>query len=174
MIGIFVFWQCFHIFEVLKTNVRENKSFQWIIIVDLCLLGVGIYALYVSIEGLVAWISNMESGFISNEKLGWLSGWLMVLPNALLALYYGWKRQPDVVYSSQVGDGHICIPLCLGIFCLFGPIETPGFFKIGIVFILASTAIHFLFVAGFGRLPRFMGGFFVFVYGAFLYAGLIQ
>ena len=174
LIGIFVFWQCFHVFEVLKSNVREDKSIHWIIVVDLLLLGIGTYALYISVEGLVTWISNIESGFISKGKLGWLSGWLMVLPNALLALYYGWKRRPDVVYSSQVGDGHICIPLCLGIFCLFGPIETPGFFKIGIVFILASAVIHFLFVAGFGRLPRFMGGFFVLVYGAFLYVGLIQ
>ena len=174
LIGIFIFWQCFHIFEVLKSNVREEKSIHWIIIVDLLLLGIGTYALYVSVEGLVTWITDVEAGFISKDKLGWLSGWLMVLPNALLALYYGWKRRPDVVYSSQVGDGHICIPLCLGIFCLFGTIETPEFFDIGIVFILASTVIHFLFVAGFGRLPRFMGGFYIVAYVAFLYAGLVQ
>ena len=87
-----------------------------------------------------------------------------------------WLKNADLTSFTALkwGDGHICIPLCLGIFCLFGTIETPEFFEIGIVFILASTAIHFLFVAGFGRLPRFMGGFLIVVYGAFLYAGLIQ
>jgi len=29
----------------------------------------------------------------------------MVLPNALLAFYYGAKRRADIVYASQVGDG---------------------------------------------------------------------
>ena len=43
----------------------------------------------------------------------------MVLPNAMLALYFGWRRKPEVVYSSQVGDGHICLPLCVGIFAAF-------------------------------------------------------
>ena len=85
LIGIFLFWQCFHVFEVLKTNVREDKSIHWIIVVDLLLFGISTYALYVSVERLVAWISKVESGFISKEKLGWL----MVLPNALLMLYYG-------------------------------------------------------------------------------------
>ena len=96
---------------------------------------------------------------------------MMDFPNGLLALCYGWEHRPDVVYSSQVGDGHICIPLCLGIFCLFGTIETPEFFDIGIVFILASTVIHFLFVAGLGRLPRFMGGFYIVGYGFFYLPG---
>ena len=31
----------------------------------------------------------------------------MVLPNGLLAFYYGWRGNPEVVYTSQVGDGHI-------------------------------------------------------------------
>ncbi len=70
LIGIFIFWQCFHIFEVLKSNVREEKSIHWIIVVDLLLLGIGTYALYVSVEGLVTWITNIESGFISKDKLG--------------------------------------------------------------------------------------------------------
>src|SRR5438552_13540164 len=31
LIGLFLFWQCFHVFEVLKTNVRQNKSFSWML-----------------------------------------------------------------------------------------------------------------------------------------------
>jgi len=29
LIGLFLFWQCFHVFEVMKSNVRQNKSFGW-------------------------------------------------------------------------------------------------------------------------------------------------
>jgi hypothetical protein len=51
---------------------------------------------------------------------------MMVLPNAILALYYGWRRKPEVVYTSQVGDAHICIPLCVGIFALHQTLELPA------------------------------------------------
>src|SRR5207237_7494262 len=43
LIGVFLFWQCFHVFEVLKNNVRQNKSFNWMLPLDLALLGVGAY-----------------------------------------------------------------------------------------------------------------------------------
>jgi cation:H+ antiporter len=49
--------------------------------------------------------------------LGWLSGWVMALPNAVLAFYYGCRKQPEVVYTSQVGDAHVSIPLCIGGLC---------------------------------------------------------
>src|SRR3989449_3875438 len=48
LIGLFLFWQCFHIFEVLKTNVRQNKSFSWMLPVDFLLLAAGGYGVYVS------------------------------------------------------------------------------------------------------------------------------
>src|SRR5437773_1313334 len=101
LVGLFLFWQCFHVFEVLKTNVRQNKSFSVLLAVDLVLLLIGAYGTYISIEGLVTWISKIHSGFISARHLGWLSGWLMVLPNGLLALYYGWKGRPEIVYTTQ-------------------------------------------------------------------------
>src|SRR6478672_11912704 len=61
LIGLFLFWQCFHIFEVLKGNVRQGKSFTWKLIVDLLLLGIGAYAIYVSTDWLVNWISAIQS-----------------------------------------------------------------------------------------------------------------
>jgi len=88
LVGLFFFWQCFHVFDVLKSKVRKNKSWSWLLVVDFILLLIGAYGTYVSIDGLVAWISNLHTGFISAKYLGWLSGWLMVLPNGLLALYY--------------------------------------------------------------------------------------
>ncbi len=171
LVGLFLFWQCFHVFDVLKSNVRKNKSFGWMLPFDLALLGAGAYAIYVSTDWLVTWISGIETGFISAKHMGWLSGWLMVLPNALLAFYYAWRGNPEVVYTSQVGDGHICIPLCVGIFALYRPIEIPGFFETGIVILLAAAVLHLILIVLFGRLPRFVGWLLTAAYGVFLYNG---
>ncbi len=174
LVGLFAFWQCIHVFEVLKNNVRQKQSLGAMIVLDLALLAVGAYAVYVSTDWLVSWIENSRSGFFSAKHLGWLSGWLMVLPNAMLALYYGWRKQPEVIYSSQAGDGHICIPLCIGLFALIKPISIPHFFEAG-VFILGGAAIvHILFVTFFGQLPRAMGLLFIGAYGVFLYKGLLS
>ncbi len=172
LVGLFLFWQCFHVFDVLKSNVRQNKSFSWMLPFDLAVLAIGAYAIYLSTDWLVDWVSHIHAGFISAKHLGWLSGWLMVLPNALLAFYYAWRGNPEVVYTSQVGDGHISIPLCVGIYALYRPIQVPAFFQAGIVILLATAALHFLLVAIFGRLPRLMGWVLTGAYLVFLYKGL--
>ena len=66
----------------------------------------------------------------------------MVLPNGLLAFYYGWKRRADILYASQVGDGHICIPLSLGLVALYRPMAVPAFFGLGISIIIGTTLVH--------------------------------
>jgi len=172
LVGLFLFWQCFHVFEVLKTKARGGKSLGWRMGLNLGLLLVGAYASYVSIDWLVTWLSKINNGFVSARNLGWLSGWLMVLPNAILALYYGWRRKPEVVYTSQIGDGHICIPLCVGLFALFHPLKLPDFFQQGVCLLGGATAIHLLCVGLFGRLPRLVGFALVAGYGYFLKAGL--
>ena len=172
LVGLFFFWQCFQVFDVLKSNVRQNKSFSWMLPVDLLLLGAGAYAVYASTDWLVNWVSHIHTGFVSAKNLGWLSGWLMVLPNGLLAFYYGWKRHPEVVYTSQVGDGHICIPFCIGIFALFKTFAVPHSFTLGVELLAAATAVHFVCVALFGQLPRFVGWLLLAGYGFFVYKGL--
>jgi len=174
LIGLFLFWQCFHVFDVLKTQVRQNTSFGWMLPVDLLLLGAGAYGIYLSTDWLVDWVSKIHTGFVSANYLGWLSGWLMALPNGLLAFYYGWRGNPEVVYASQVGDGHISIPLCIGIYALYRTIQVPPFFQTGLLLLLAAATIHFLFVAILGRLPRFMGWVLTAAYGVFLYKGLAK
>lgn len=171
LVGLFLFWQCFHVFEVLKSNVRENKSLSWRLPMDLALLVAGAFGIYVSTDWLVTWLGAIESGFISAQNLGWLSGWLMVLPNALLAVYYAWRGNPEVVYTSQVGDGHICIPLCTGIVALYQPTRVPEFFNAALLVLLAAAALHFGAVAIFGRLPRLLGWLLLAGYAVFLMAG---
>jgi cation:H+ antiporter len=174
LIGLFLFWQCFHVFEVMKSDVRQGKSLiGWLIPLDILLLAVGAYGIYVSTDWLVAWIQNRHMGFISARHLGWLTGWLMVLPNAMLAFYYGWKGQPETVYTSQVGDCHISIPFCLGVYTMYHTMAMPPFFQTGMFILLGATALHLFFVTVFGQLPRFFGWILIGTYGFFLWKGLL-
>jgi cation:H+ antiporter len=174
LVGLFLFWQCFHVFEVLKSNVQQNKAWSWRLPLDLALLGVGAYAIYISTDWLVDWLSNIHTGFVSAKYMGWLSGWLNVVPNGVLAFYYAWRGNPEVVYTSQIGDSHICIPLCIGIYALYRPMTIPSFFQTGLVLLLAAAALHFVLVAVFGRLPRLMGWLLTAGYALFLLEGLGQ
>jgi cation:H+ antiporter len=169
LVGLFAFWQCIHVFDVLKSNVRQGRSFSWMLPVDLVLLLTGATGIYLSTDWLVKWSS--QSQFVS-DHLGWLSGWLMVLPNALLAFYYAWRGRPEVIYSSQVGDGHICIPLCLGIYALNHTLHMPQLFEMGVVILGAATLLHIICVAALGSLPRMVGISLIVAYVVFLAKGL--
>lgn len=174
LIGLFFFWQCFEVFEVLKNNVRQNQKFDWVILFDMALLLLGAYGLYCSIEWLVAWLEQLDGGgLLAVDNLGWLSGTLMVLPNAGMAFYYAWRGRSDIVASSQLGDGHICIPLCIGVFAVFHPSPLPEIFQSGVLIIAGALAVHGACLFLFGGLPRILGGLLVLAYGVFLYLGLV-
>ena len=173
LVGLFLFWQCFHVFEVLKSNVRQGKSLGWMLPFDLTLLALCAYAIYVSTDWLVLWTQHSaHSGFVKNH-FGWISGWITVLPNATLALYYTWRKQPETVYASQVGDCHVSIPLCIGVYALFHTMAVPAFFQMGMFILLGATLAHMFFVAVFGQLPRFVGWILLATYGFFLWKGLL-
>jgi cation:H+ antiporter len=172
--GIFVFWQIFHVFDVLKHNIQRGRSLHWSMAGDVLFVVLGGYVVFSAVDRLVAWIPKAGTGFFVFANLGWLSGILMVIPNALLAFYYGQRRRADIVYSSQIGDGHICIPMCIGLFALFQQIVVPPSIQLGIMIILAVSCVHFVFVSIWGRLPRFMGLLCTGAYGYFIYKGLIQ
>lgn len=174
LIGLFLFWQCFQVFDVLKHNVRQRVSFGVMFYVDALMVLACAYLMYESIDWLVAWLSAQKGGFISGANLGWLTGWLMVLPNAVLAFYWGWKRRADVVYTSQVGDGHICIPLCLGLFALVKPLPLTEFFQTGLFMLFGSVAVHGILLLVTGGLPRWAGAGLVLAYGWFVWTGLLN
>ncbi len=173
LVGIFLFWQVLHVFDVLKYNIHQRRSLPWSIIVDTLLvvaLGAGVFN---GVDRLVAWVMALGPGFILFDQLGILSGCLMVLPNAILAAYYGWAGRADIVYSSQVGDGHICIPMCIGLFALFSVIQVPAQMTMGIMVILGAGLLHLFFVSVIGRLSRTMGALLIIAYVAFLYTGFM-
>jgi cation:H+ antiporter len=173
LVGVFLFWQVLHVFDVLKYNIHQRRSLPWTIFVDTLLvvvLGAGVLS---GIDRLVAWVMALGPGFILYDQLGIISGSLMVLPNAVLAAYYAWARRADIVYSSQVGDGHICIPMCIGLFALFTVIQVPAQMTIGIMVILGAGLLHLFFVSVIGQLPRFMGALLTAAYGVFLYIGFM-
>ena len=86
----------------------------------------------------------------------------------------GRRGNPEIVYTSQVGDGHICIPLCIGVFALFQTFTVPPVFETGMFVLIGATVFHLLCVAIFSGLPRLMGWILVAAYGAFLYQGLLR
>lgn len=174
LVALFVFWQILHVFEILKNNIRENRSFHWSILVDLVLIGLSAYGVYFAVNHLVDWISSARSTFFNVQNMGWLSGALMVLPNALIAFYYARINRQDIVLSSQIGDGHICIPMCIGLFALFHPISMPAAFQTGAIVIAGAGGVLALCVAIFGRVPQIMGFGLLGGYAYFLYTGLIR
>jgi cation:H+ antiporter len=173
LIGLFLFWQCFQVFDVLKHNVRHRVSLGVMFYLDTLVVLACAYVLYETIDWLVAWLSAQRSGFISATHLGWLTGWLMVLPNAVLALYWGWKRRADIVYTSQVGDGHICIPLCLGLFAVVKPLPVTEFFQNGLLILLGAVIVHGILLLLTGGLPRWAGVALTAAYGWFVWQGLL-
>jgi cation:H+ antiporter len=174
LIAVFLFWQCFQVFDVLKHNVRRQRSFRPMFYLDVLVVLVGAYGLYVSIDWLVTWLAGQKGSFVNPQNLGWLSGWLMVLPNALLAFYYAAKGRADITYASQVGDGHICIPLGVGISALLVPMPVPAFFETGLAILVAAAAAHAGCVAFAGGLPRWMGWPLLAAYAWFVTAGLAK
>ncbi len=80
----------------------------------------------------------------------------MVMPNALVAFYYAAKGRADIVHASQVGDGHVCIPLCPGLSAVLQPMPVPAFFGLGRAILLDAALVHIVCVVG-GALPRWMG-----------------
>lgn len=173
LVGLFLFWQILHVFEVLKDNIRKNKSFHWSIAVDLLLIAASAYCVYFSVDNLVEWVSTTKNPLFSFAKIGWVSGILMVLPNAFLALYYSHIGRQDIVLSSQIGDGHICIPMCIGLFSVFNSIRMPESFQMSAYIILGAGAVIFLSIAATGRIPRVVGVGLTGAYAFFLYNGLI-
>ena len=174
LIALFLFWQCFQVFDVLKHNVRRQESFGPLFYLDLIFVLLGAGALYTSIDWLVAWITAQEGGFIHAGNLGWLSGWLMVLPNAILAFFYAARGRADIAYASQVGDGHICIPLCLGVSAVLQPLPIPAFFEMGLAILIGAGLVHALCVLFANGLPRWMGWPLLAAYAWFLAAGLMS
>ena len=174
LIGLFLFWQILHVFEVLKDNIRKNRQIHWSIVIDLALIAISAYGIYFSVDYLVDWVATSHNPIFSFTKIGWFSGLLMVLPNAFIALYYAWLNRQDIVISSQIGDGHICIPMCIGLFAVFNPIQLPSSFLMGTYLILGAGLVHFLSIGILGRIPRFVGAGLIGAYAYFMYNGLIQ
>ncbi len=173
LIGLFLFWQCFQVFDVLKHNVRQRHSFGAMFYFDTFIVLLGAYGVYASLDWLVTWLSAQKGEFINASHLGWITGWLMVLPNALLAFYYAARKRADIAYASQVGDGHICIPLCIGLTAILQPVHVPAFFETGLAILVGAAVIHALCVAFADGLPRWMGWPLLGAYAWFVGNGLL-
>jgi len=114
----------------------------------------------------------MKFAFIAREKATFPIDLLCTVLGVTRAGFYAARRRPDIAYASQVGDGHICIPLCVGIFALYQTFTVPAVFQSGMYVLLGATVVHMFCVLVFGQLPRLVGIALVAAYGVFLYKGL--
>ncbi|WFB37594.1 sodium:calcium symporter [Kiritimatiellota bacterium B12222] len=171
-LALFIFWLCFHLYDVQKTNLLQKKRYPKSLPLEAFLLLLCAATVVVSTDWLVEWFQQQDHSWAPQHLLGWLSGVLMVLPNALLAFYYGAKNRMDVVYTSQAGDAHICIPLCIGLFAIFSPIPSSPFLQQSMLGLMALAGIHLFFVTCGGRLPRPVAAVLIMAFAAFIYLGL--
>ncbi|MCC5838658.1 MAG: sodium:calcium symporter [Opitutales bacterium] len=173
LIALFLFWQSFHCYEAFKTNLRQNRAGNPLIIADAFLLLLAAAGMVFTIDHLVDALLGMEEGWFRADRLGWITGILMILPNAMLALYYGMRRRPDIVLASQIGDGHICIPLCLGVYAIFNPVLLPTDFSLTLGLLGGVIAMIALLLIAAGRIPKWCGGLLIGVFGVFAWIGLL-
>lgn len=138
---------------------------------EVFVLLLGAAGVFISTDWLVQWFQSLETATVSPHILGWASGVLMVLPNALLAFYYGSKKRMDVVYTSQSGDAHICIPLCIGLFAVFSEIPTAGFLQQSLLILMGLCGAHLFFVLVLGKLPRLAAAVLLAAFGWFVWSG---
>lgn len=174
LLALFVFWQYFHVYDVKKTNLLKKKCYPKTLPLDVFLLLIGAFFIFITTDWLVCWFQTLEKGRIPSGFLGWASGVLMVLPNALLAIYYGAHKRMDVVYTSQSGDAHMCIPLCIGVFAVFSDINTGSFLQKSLLILMGLNLVHLFFISAMGRLPRFAGGLLIAIFGVFLWVGTLS
>lgn len=173
LVGIFLFWQLYHVFDVLKNNARKERKLKKRIWFDLLIIAFCAWGVFTSIDHLIAWIQGHGKGIFAAANLGFLSGLLMVVPNAFLAVYYAAAKRSEIAYSSQIGDCHICIPLCIGLFAIFSPISVSPAFFTPLFILIGASAGHFAFIIISGKLPRFAGVILTGLYAFFIYKEII-
>lgn len=154
LIGLFLLWQGFHLYDVRKHQLVNRQRLSPWLVFDLVLALVAAWVLLASLDWLVTWLAARPKGSLGSGHLGWITAWLMVLPNAALAGYYALRRRADIVYASQVGDGHICIPLCLGLAAAIAPLVPPAWFGDALLVLAGAAGFHALLIACFAGLPR--------------------
>jgi hypothetical protein len=70
LVGLFLFWQLFHVYDVLKSNLQKNKSLDWMLWLYVALLGVGAYAQYLASIGWINGYNIAMADFSARKILG--------------------------------------------------------------------------------------------------------
>jgi len=80
------------------------------------------------------WMDFQHPHRLRQRRTSWLAQRMVDgSANAMLAMYYARRGNPEVVYTP-VGDGHISIPLSVGIYTLYRTIQVPAFSTPGLRF----------------------------------------
>jgi cation:H+ antiporter len=172
LILLFAFWQSFHVCDVLKAKAQQGRGPRAVLAIDAALVLAAGAGICLSVEAMAAALARLGPTALGGHAAGWITGWVMVLPNALLAFYYGWRRQAGVVLSSQLGDGHVCIPLCVGMAAVAAPVPAPAFLGSGLLVLGGALAVLAAAVGAGRGLPRWLGAVLIAAYAVFLVRGL--
>ena len=70
LVALFVFWQILHVFEILKTNIRQDREFHWSIVFDLLLIAASAYGIYFAVNHLVGWTTKAHGSIFNFAHLG--------------------------------------------------------------------------------------------------------
>ena len=158
LVGLFLFWQCFHVFDVLKTNVRQSKAFSWMLPVNLALAGRGRLC-DLSQHGLAGELApGHPHRFRQRETPGLAERladgaaqrgcWRFITPGAGTRKWFTPRRSATATSASRCASGSArCIRRS----------RSRRFFQTGIFLLLGATLLHIVLVALFGRLPRLAG-----------------
>jgi len=175
LLSMFLFFQVHQVLDARKKGLRINRNVitKKYLLVNFMILAMCAYISYLALDELTGWFSQFSEAHFDKNYLGWVSGVLMVIPNALLAVYYAKIDKGEIAYSSQIGDCHICIPLCIALFTFYRDIHIPDFFNTGIMILMLAGVLHLLLIFFRGRLTRPVGLLLITGYIYFLYTGLI-
>ena len=173
-VGIFLFWQCFHVFDVLKSNAQQNKSqldvadrpgfLRPSAVIRLCqhrlARGLGFQDSHRlrqrQIHGLAQRLAQRSCPTPSSPSI--MPG--RERPGNRLHLA-GWRL--PYLHSPVHRRVRPCSKHCRAFL-----------FRLGVVVLLAATLVHIFFIGAFGRLPRYMGWILTAAYAFFVWRGLLQ
>jgi cation:H+ antiporter len=169
LIGLFLSWQCFRYYELLKEVKQQSRDWHPMLVIDIALILTGSIVALLSTDGIVSGILAEKESILRADRLGLLTGVFMLLPSAGIALYYGWKQDSALIYRTQLSGGQISMPLSIGLFAIFKPITVLNFIEDGLLFITTVALVHLICVLLLSELPKLVAAGLVAAYSYALY-----
>jgi cation:H+ antiporter len=70
LVGAFLFWQSFQVYDVLKNNLRQKTAFGLMFYLDAFIVLICAYAVHGSIDWMVPWLAKQQGSLLNAGNLG--------------------------------------------------------------------------------------------------------